>query len=332
MTRYLAKTVGLLVAMGSMLSGPMSSIASPYRAELLSVISELQGLATGTYSEDEWTGLMSRLDAVYRDALSEGDSDMAVRAKVIKARTLSEMRDQHEAALAELAEVRREFANRALPESYRGVLMEEAAIHGRTGDESAVMKVMNEYKASSLYNPEQYPILGGSGPGDPIIMVRPNAGGAESSTLAAMGVQRKRAEFSAGELFPVFEVVDSKGKTRSLSDYEGQILLVDFWIESWSSWERSLPSMIRLYDVYRKRDFAILGICLARGDAEASRAFARKRDMEWPLVFGDVDLASQLGLIGTVGNFIVDEHGLIVGRDLYGADLESLIQKLIDDR
>lgn len=309
----------------------LSAGASSFRAELLSVISDLQALSTGTFSEEEWNTQIDRLDRVYDEALAAGDTDMAVRARVVKARTLSEMRGLHDEALAVLAGVDGDLGDAPLPEAYRGVFLERAAICGRTGDEDAVARVMREYRDSALYDPTQYPILGGSGPGDPIIMVRPGAAGPESATEAAMRLQKKRAASTAGELFPDFEVTDADGTVRTLAGYQGKLLLVDVWIESWSSWERSLPMLKQYASDYGGRGFEVLGICLARGDAATSRAFVGKHRIAWPQVYGETDLPAALGLVGTVGNFLVGPDGRILARDVYGPELGEQLREHLGD-
>ena len=68
---------------------------------------------------------------------------------------------------------------------------------------------------------------------------------------------------------------------------------------------------------------------LPRNRAARDRFLSGRRDMSWPQV--DVEQAlpvmRQLGLFGEAANYIVNREGLIIGRNLYGADLLFFLER-----
>jgi peroxiredoxin len=185
--------------------------------------------------------------------------------------------------------------------------------------------------ASAYYDAEDYPFTGGQGRDVPLKLVRPSSTAADSLSVTAMEVARTRSRFAPGGYFPEFNVVDRDGVVRVLSDYAGKVLLVDFWVRGWTPWKRDLENLVATHARYRDAGFEVLGFCLERDPADLS-AFLQANGMTWPQVHGDTALASQLGIFGEASNVLIDRNGVIVGRDLHGADLVEAVKSALGAR
>jgi peroxiredoxin len=312
---------GLLAAAGSLQAEGLSP-------DLNRVLSRVQSLSHGVYSQKEWDAAVAELDRVVAGAEEARDWNQAVEASVIKAMMLADMKRNYQGAL-DLLQAARARYDEHRPTAMRKVFVREAQAYGSLGDEAGVKRVMDAYRASPYYDAESYAFTLGEGRNTPMTIVRPSAAGPNSTAETAMRVARQQAQFATGALLPAFSVTDADGHVRSTSDYRGKVLLVDFWVRGWTPWLRDLANVKAFEKKYGKDGFAVLGICL-EPDATGALAFAREQGLHWPIVTGDLKLARQLGIYGSATTLLVDRNGQIVGRNLRGADLAAAAKRALE--
>jgi thiol-disulfide isomerase/thioredoxin len=136
-----------------------------------------------------------------------------------------------------------------------------------------------------------------------------------------------------------FQTLD--GRTVSLADYRGKVVLLNFW-GTWCNVCRSeIPELIALQQQYGGKDFTILGVAM-RDEQSTVAAFVAKPQfniggrmtaMNYPVVMGSLQLESTFGgFIGYPNTFIISKDGKIVAKAVGIIDAEStrqLIQKLL---
>lgn len=303
-----------------------SAWSMDYSAEQLQILSELQVMAQGSYTEAEWNAVARRLDGVLEHARSHGKWDAYIDTQVIRANVLS-MRGQDDQALALLQKTLADFEQSDV-KVLRKVYVEIASLYARRGDQAAVTDIMNRFRNSRHFDRETYAFSGGDGPKDPIVVARPSVGVDGSISMTAMNVYRTQAEFGAGQIFPEFTTTDWNGSPVSLADLRGTVVLIDFWSPGWFIWNRDLPNRINVFNTYHGRGFEILGFCLDPDDTEARR-FAQAKGMPWRQAESPRGLKRTLGIFGEVANFLIDRDGVIIGRNLYGADLDMAVRQAV---
>lgn len=74
-----------------------------------------------------------------------------------------------------------------------------------------------------------------------------------------LGCQR---EVEAGPMAPDFTLADLSGQMKTLSDYRGQVVVVDFWATWCPPCRMTIPMLIKLQEKYGKKGLVILGISL----------------------------------------------------------------------
>lgn len=301
--------------------------APAYRADLNSVLSLLQSMGRGSYTSEEWYEVHAKLDDITRRAEGARDWNAAVDAQVIKAMVLSDMRGEHQAALNLLDEVKLRYGGREAP-AMKKVYVRQAEIYGKLGDDAAVRRVMDEFRASPYFDEEPYAVTVGEGRDTPLAIVRPSVAGSESISLTAMKVARQRTQTSPGNYFPEFKLTDRSGAPLVSEAYRGKVLLLDFWTRGWTPWLRDLENMKGMYGRYHEAGLEVVGVCVEADSAEAD-AFVREHHLPWAQAVRGAALAKQLGIFGEATNFLIDRNGVIVARDLRGSDLVAAVKRAL---
>lgn len=289
------------------------------------IISRMQVMAQGVYTEAEWNALMDRLDTLLSDMKSTGDWDGFVEAQVIRAKVFS-ARGRHTEAMNLMQQTLTDYRARPIP-ALKKVYVEIAALHARNGNEAGVTAIMNEFKKSPHYDGRTYDFSGGSGPGDPLRVPRPSVALGDSVSVTAMEVQRTRARHAPGTMFPDFNATGWDGRAWSLDSLKGRVVLIDLWTDSFV-WRRDLGYRQGIYERHHPRGYEVLGLYLGP-DQATGRAFAQANGMTWPQAQAPRPLLKALGVFGDVSNFLIDRNGMIIGRDLYGADLEAAVRTAV---
>ena len=318
MRKFLMAVMVLALAGGSAFAG--------FTNELNQLLSKLQAMSHGSPDPAEWQAVMNQLEDVKNQAQQEGDVDAVVQALAIKALVLADVRGDIPAALAILEQAKSDYGQRKLP-SVKRLYVQQADLYSRQGNAEAVRKVIEEFRSNPNFDPHTYSVELGEGRNTPVTMVRPTARGSDSISVTAMEQARERSRFAPGNLFPSFSVADGQGGTVNSADYRGKVLLVDFWLPGWTPWQRDLDYMTSVYRRYQPAGFEVVGIAV--GNAAAAQGYAAQKQLPWRQVYGDTALARQLGIFGEATNFLLDQNGMIIGRNLRSSELAAAVQRAL---
>lgn len=136
-----------------------------------------------------------------------------------------------------------------------------------------------------------------------------------------------------GKTAPDFAQPDTLGKTVKLSDFRGKYVLVDFWASWCGPCRAENPNLVKSFNRYKDRGFAVLGVSLDQpGKKEAWVAAVRKDGLAWTQVsdlkFWENEVAVLYGIKAIPANLLLDKDGKIIAKDLRGADLEKKLAEL----
>jgi peroxiredoxin len=107
-----------------------------------------------------------------------------------------------------------------------------------------------------------------------------------------------------------FTVKDIAGKDVRLRQYQGQVVLLNFWATWCVPCKREIPDLTALYRDYKKRGFVVLGVSVD-SEIRAIKPFAREMKMNYPVLIG----AGREDLSKAFGPFIGFPTSVLVARD-----------------
>lgn len=95
---------------------------------------------------------------------------------------------------------------------------------------------------------------------------------------------------------PDFALPDREGDTRSIGDFSGRVILLNFWATWCPPCLEEIPALDALHRELGDGGLSVVGVALE--DAEPVRAFADEHDVGYPLLVGGreaFDIAAEYG-------------------------------------
>jgi hypothetical protein len=311
------------VALWAAVAGAAESDSAAFESKYNAVLSKLQSMGHGYYSDQEWVQIDQSVEDLVSHAVKMDDGNAIVKAVVIKAMVLSDMRRRHAEAVQELVAARKKVAKMPGVDASK-LYVKEAEVQAEAGNAAAVAEVIKDYKASKYYDPKPYAWSGGTGPGDPLLVARPGASGGDSLPLTIMEKALVRASSAPGIVFPDATLTDIAGRSFTLSSLRGKVVLVDFFARGWKIWEECLPQVTDLWNRYNASGFEVVSICLEPGAAGLEML-----GLPWSVVAGAPSLTKPLGIYGETTSYLLDANGMVIARDLRGQDLSFAVRRAL---
>jgi thiol-disulfide isomerase/thioredoxin len=122
---------------------------------------------------------------------------------------------------------------------------------------------------------------------------------------------------------------DLQGHAQRLQDYRGKWVLVNFWATWCPPCLEEIPDLMALHEAHKRSDLVVIGVALD-STKESIVEFAAKKKVNYPIVFGDYDLAAQVGEVaGLPTSYLYDPSGNLVSYQqgmVTRASVESYIK------
>ena len=142
-------------------------------------------------------------------------------------------------------------------------------------------------------------------------------------------------EIKIGGRFVDFEQTNINGKNIRLSDIKGKYILLEFWASWCGPCRVENPKLISTYNLFKDKGFTVLGV-----SADENKAFwlqAVKDDkLPWENVSdlkGDKNKAALIyGINAYPTNYLIDEQGLIIAKNLRGNALREKLAELLNKK
>jgi len=145
----------------------------------------------------------------------------------------------------------------------------------------------------------------------------------------------KRNAVEVGSKAPNFTAPNPEGKEISLNESLGKVTLIDFWAAWCKPCRAENPNVVRIYEKYHDKGFNIIGVSLDRENQKDQWTQAIADDnLTWNQVsnlkFWQDPIAQQYGVRAIPAQFILDENGVIVAKNLRGDELEAKIKQMLE--
>jgi thiol-disulfide isomerase/thioredoxin len=117
------------------------------------------------------------------------------------------------------------------------------------------------------------------------------------------------------ELRPQFTLIDSRGTRRSISEWDGHPLLVNFWATWCEPCQREIPLLSQLREQGRPPGLEVIGIAVDRPEAVAT--YLATHPVRYPILIGEqegLDVAAAFGIqvIGFPITVFIDRRGEVL--------------------
>jgi len=129
-----------------------------------------------------------------------------------------------------------------------------------------------------------------------------------------LGCKPSEGPLGAGSVAPDFRLTTLTGEQVSLSDFRGQVVLLNFWATWCGPCQDEMPSMERLYKTLKGEGFALLAVSVD----EAKENVVGFRDayaLSFPILLdSNMEVANLYQTYRYPESLLIDRSGMILAR------------------
>ena len=125
---------------------------------------------------------------------------------------------------------------------------------------------------------------------------------------------------------PDWSLDATSGTTNRLSDYQGKVIILNFWATYCPPCLREIPDLSAFYRTQSAQGMVVIGILVEPESRLIAPEFVRRNRILYPVLYGTGEVADAYGVLSLPQTFIIDPSGRIAGRYL-GRMRQSDLQK-----
>jgi thiol-disulfide isomerase/thioredoxin len=129
-----------------------------------------------------------------------------------------------------------------------------------------------------------------------------------------------------------FTLPDLTGKKRSLSEFRGKWVVVNYWATWCPPCLSEIPELVEFHDKHKDKDAIVVGVDFEDIKVAELKAFSESYFMSYPILRSKPAPKSDLGLItGLPTSFLISPQGELVARQT-GPVTAKMIEDFINEQ
>jgi len=143
-----------------------------------------------------------------------------------------------------------------------------------------------------------------------------------------------------GNIIPDIKLNGVDGNPRSISELRGNVVFVDFWASWCKPCRRENPAVVEAYNTYSKKDFRdadgfkVFSISLDKNKDDWTHAIEAD-GLIWDEHVSDLQgwrshAAKKFNVRAIPMNYLIDQNGVIIAKNLRGEQLKETLENLIE--
>lgn len=141
-----------------------------------------------------------------------------------------------------------------------------------------------------------------------------------------------------GEQAPEISMMNQEGQMTNLSDLRGNVVLVDFWASWCGPCRKIRPEIVKIYNEFHDSDFKsadnfeVFSVSLDSNKESWKKAISSEK-MTWDNHVCDFkkwnsEAAKTYGIKGIPFNVLLDENGIVLGKNLSPDQIKRTLRSL----
>ena len=139
---------------------------------------------------------------------------------------------------------------------------------------------------------------------------------------------------SARQQAPEFALKDADGRTVTLADYKGKVVLLNFWATWCGPCKIEIPWFADFEQKYKDRGFAVLGVAMDEEGWEVVKPYLAESKVNYRVILGNDTVAGLYGGVESLPTtFVLDRDGKIASTHVglvSKSDYENEIMQLLE--
>ncbi len=137
---------------------------------------------------------------------------------------------------------------------------------------------------------------------------------------------------------PEFSLEAIGGGNRTLQDYKGKVVLLNFWATWCPPCLREMPALQKLYNRYRAKGFDLVAISVDQGRKDEVQKFINENKLTFPVILDPIHTAKGSYKVRALPtNYLLDRQGRVIAWGMGSREWDSesafgLIEQLLVEK